>query len=226
MSTVAYSNVKPEAVSYMPLPGGGADVWLRRNITEVSDDAGGTIWQAEEVHFYTTLMQSEVAANFDTLFESAEISETITDATITNAKADKKSELDAANSETITKGFDLTLSDGNTYTFGMDSNSQSDLTGLMLQVLAGATECDYYTADGSCLTLSNSDMVLLSNYALAFRSYCSAYYHCLCDWVDALTSLAEINAIQYGDVVPETYRSAYLIKYATALGVSDYAAAE
>ena len=60
---------KPEAVLYMKLPNGLADVWLRRNIQqEECDDC--VFWSAEEKYIRTGLTLDEVNAQFDALFDA------------------------------------------------------------------------------------------------------------------------------------------------------------
>ena len=61
-------------MQYMALPDGTyADVWLRKNIEEVTetneDGDEVTSWQADEVYLRTAMSESEVEASFDTLFE-------------------------------------------------------------------------------------------------------------------------------------------------------------
>lgn len=62
-----YQN-KPGAISYMPLPDGRADVWLRENVTETTDEEGNACWECDEVSFRTYLSEEEVTVNFDTIF--------------------------------------------------------------------------------------------------------------------------------------------------------------
>ena len=64
----AYYNQEPETVSYMPLPDGRADVWLRKNIAETTDEEGRPVWEADEVYFRTNLDQGSILAEFDELF--------------------------------------------------------------------------------------------------------------------------------------------------------------
>lgn len=64
---------QPEAVTYMPLPGGGADVWLTRNAVRIADGEDEGMWEAEEVYFRTTMAKEDVEANFDTLFGRDEL---------------------------------------------------------------------------------------------------------------------------------------------------------
>ena len=69
METVLYSQM-PEAILYMALPDGRADVWLRQNIEQITDENDDTQWTADEVYFRTTLTEEEVTKGFDALFEN------------------------------------------------------------------------------------------------------------------------------------------------------------
>ena len=69
MSTKAYYTQEPEAIQYMALPTGYADVWLRQDIQQ-EETEDGTVWTAEEVYFRTSLSEEEVTENFDTLFSN------------------------------------------------------------------------------------------------------------------------------------------------------------
>ena len=60
---------KPEAVLYMKLPNGQADVWLRRNIQQEESDEG-VFWSADEKYIRTGLTLDEVNAQFDALFDA------------------------------------------------------------------------------------------------------------------------------------------------------------
>lgn len=62
---------KPEAIQYMPLPEGGADVWLRKDIAEMKDIEDGkeyTYYEAEEVYFRTSTPKEEIEADFEEYF--------------------------------------------------------------------------------------------------------------------------------------------------------------
>ncbi|MBR5949115.1 MAG: hypothetical protein IKZ82_10815 [Clostridia bacterium] len=62
----------PAPLEYINLPTGEGDVWLRRNITQISrqDDEGNSYpaWEAEEAYMRTTAHEAEIAANFDLFF--------------------------------------------------------------------------------------------------------------------------------------------------------------
>ena len=67
---IAMYNQKPEAITYMPLPNGMADVWLHKKIKEVEVEVVDQtepmkVWQTNEVYFRTEAALSEIEANFD-----------------------------------------------------------------------------------------------------------------------------------------------------------------
>ena len=64
---------QPEAVTYMPLPEGGADVWLTKNAVQIADGEDAGMWEADEVYFRTMMAKEDVEANFDTLFGRDEL---------------------------------------------------------------------------------------------------------------------------------------------------------
>lgn len=64
----AVYNQKPNPVTYMALPTGGADVWLRKNIKEVEhtyEETKATVWECKEVYFRTDKAYAEIESNFD-----------------------------------------------------------------------------------------------------------------------------------------------------------------
>ena len=61
---------KPAIIDYMPLPDGRADVWLRTDIQEATDEEGNPCWECEEVSFRTSLSQREIEENFEAIFEN------------------------------------------------------------------------------------------------------------------------------------------------------------
>lgn len=64
---------QPEVVTYMPLPGGGADVWLTKNAVQIADGEDVGAWEADEVYLRTTMSKEDVEANFDALFGRDEL---------------------------------------------------------------------------------------------------------------------------------------------------------
>lgn len=75
MERVQFSG-RPERILYMKNVG-KADVWLRKNITEVTTEEG-TLWEADEVYVSTYLSRKEIESQFDSYFEE-EIPVTVED---------------------------------------------------------------------------------------------------------------------------------------------------
>ena len=56
----------------MPLPTGKADLWLRKDITEITDPETGDIsYSADEAFMRTDVSEAEVRADFDGYFDIA-----------------------------------------------------------------------------------------------------------------------------------------------------------
>lgn len=185
---------------------------LRRNINEVVIE-NDSQWRCEEKRFYypTIIFASDIENQFDEWWEF--------ELSLADIKAAKISVLNNVCNSQIFAGFDATLSDGKIYHFDFDLEAQSNLTGLVIQIANGVTECDYYDCNGTCLTLSPEDVSILNRHALAYKSYHISYYHCLCNWINHLDSADDIWKIQYGDELPQEFCNAYLKKWASTIGI-------
>ena len=71
-------NERPEALCYITLPSGKADIWLRKNIREFAveeseNGEGFTVskWAAEEAYMRASLPLSAIEADLDAAFERA-----------------------------------------------------------------------------------------------------------------------------------------------------------
>lgn len=147
-----------------------------------------------------------------------------TDPEIQQLKELKIESLNKACGETIAAGFFLSLEGAGECRFAMKDEDQIAMILLLSRAQAGEDCIDFYAADRKCLTLSTEDAIRIGNTAIAFRSYHVAYYRCAAAWVESMEDTIDIASVSYGTVIPLEFRSEFLIKYATALGVSDYAA--
>lgn len=72
MITKAYFTERPESIKFMPLPSGDADLWLRKNIAEITDpETGNMSYKADEAYMRTSATEDEISSDFDTWFETA-----------------------------------------------------------------------------------------------------------------------------------------------------------
>lgn len=91
----------------MPIMRGGRkatpdDVWLSRNITKgQSSDEGGTTWEADRVHVMTDMTDAEIEADFDRIWEDAELAERGTRELALDGRAAALSAKEAADDATL-----------------------------------------------------------------------------------------------------------------------------
>lgn len=73
MVTKAYFTEQPDSIKYMRLPSSDtADLWMRKNIAEVTDpETGAVSYEADEAYMRTTATEAEITADFDAWYETA-----------------------------------------------------------------------------------------------------------------------------------------------------------
>ena len=72
MQTKALYTERPAPIHYMELPTGAADLWLRKNITEVTDPETGAVgYEADEAYMRTNATEAEVQADFEGFYTLA-----------------------------------------------------------------------------------------------------------------------------------------------------------
>ncbi|MCD7820866.1 MAG: hypothetical protein LUG64_01460 [Clostridiales bacterium] len=217
METVSYSQ-QPEAIQYMPLPDGSADVWLRRNITQVDDgDTWG--WEAEETYIRTDLTRDEVAANFDALFNGTYDPEAPT--TLEGIRADKIAEMSADCEAQITDGVDVTLSDGESHHYSLTVEDQLNLVSLSALLTAGQEAVPYHADGEECRYYTAEDFAAIVTVATAWKMYHEAYFNSLKAYISALEDTAEIRAIAYGCAIPAEYQSEVYQALAAQMGATE-----
>lgn len=173
-------------------------------------------------------LESTVKGINDESHKDNTVDESVSEETEETIASARRKQIDAMNSacnSTITNGFNVEFPTGRTLRFDFTLEDQSNITGLMIQVAGGATECDYFCSNGKCVVLTADEINYLGSFAIVWKSYHIAYYHCLVTWITALRSIKTITAVRYGSVIPEKYRSVALVKYATIMGVNTYAQA-
>lgn len=190
---------------------------------ETVSGSGGTVQLVEiDADTYAALLQALDSG--EEYVPEVEI-EQEPDVTLEFVVEQKVAQLNKDCEKVIEAGFTLQMSDGESYHFTMKNEDQIAMMSIMARVQTGETEFDFYASDRKCLTMTAEDATNLVTTATAFRSYHVAYFRCMAEWVESLSVIKEVATVAYGDVVPEGFRSPYLVKYATAMGVEAYAEA-
>ena len=142
--------------------------------------------------------------------------------TLEEAKKVKIEHLDSTCENTIYAGTDVTLSNGSVEHFTLDAKDQLDLSGIGLQLLQGAEQIAWHKDDEteSCKFYSAADGTAIIQTLTLFRTYHITYFRDLRIYVNSLSDADDVNAIEYGSVIPDEYKSDVLKSIETQMGLA------
>ena len=133
------------------------------------------------------------------------IEEEVESPSIEFVRSSKLNEMSYACRTTIEAGFDLELR-GETHHFSLDTQDQLNL--ISLSAMAQTQSLIPYHADGeACIFYTNEEIEQIVETATAFKIYHTTYYNALKGYINALDSIENISAIEYGIEIPEEYQS-------------------
>ena len=105
----------------------------------------------------------------------------------------------------IESGFDLDLR-GETHHFSLTTQDQLNL--MNLSTMIQTQDLIPYHADGEeTLFYSAEEIKEIIAAANQFKIYQTTYYNALKTYINALETIEEISAIEYGITIPEEYKS-------------------
>jgi hypothetical protein len=138
------------------------------------------------------------------------IIETIEEPTINFIKNSKLKEMSYNCNKTITNGFDITLSDGNSYHFSLTTQDQLNLITLATMVESGETQIPYHADGEPCKFYSTLDIKAIIDKATEFKTYHISYYNSLKIYINSMETMEEISEVTYGIEIPAEYQSEVL----------------
>ena len=141
--------------------------------------------------------------------------------TLEEVKASKVAEMNATQQSVIQQGIDVTLTDGTVEHFTLTEHDQTSLMGLQTQVAQGAEQIPWHTSDTTehCKYYSNADMLLIVTAAMQYVTFHVTYFRDLRIYINAMDDKESVEAVTYGIVIPEEYRSEVLKDLYAAMGV-------
>ena len=141
------------------------------------------------------------------------------DEEVERVKQSKIAELSTICTETIYKGINIQLSDGNSYPFTLDMQDQANLTGIALQLGSGATSVSWHIDDITqpCMFYSAVDAQTIINTLTIFKTYHTTYFRDLRRYLITLNTVEEINDIEYGYELSENDKSDVLKYYESVM---------
>lgn len=130
------------------------------------------------------------------------------DGTLEFIRQSKIAEMSHQCRKTIEAGIDLELR-GETRHFSLDTQDQLNL--MSLGVMAQTQQLIPYHADGeTCIFYTAEEISQIVSAATSHKVYHTTYYNALKTYINALESIEEISAIEYGVQIPDEYKSEVL----------------
>lgn len=122
---------------------------------------------------------------------------------ISAIREDKVVELSEACHAAIVAGVDVTLSDGSTGHFALEETDQINLTTAYNAVQTGASGYPYHADGQLCKMYPASDIIAISEAAMAHKLYHTTYCNHLMAWARRVETVDELSGITYGAELPE-----------------------
>lgn len=131
--------------------------------------------------------------------------------TLEYLKTQKIKEMSHICNQTITNGFDITLSDGKEHHFSLTTQDQLNLITLSAMVSAGETTIPYHADGELCRYFSTDDIDAIIKTATVFKAYQTTYFNSLKIYIQALDNREAVSNIYYGVDIPKEYKPDVLI---------------
>ena len=133
--------------------------------------------------------------------------------TLEEVKEDKLKEISDICREIIFKGVDVTLSNGDTKHFSLETEDQINLNGLLSRVSMGDFKAEkgvpYHANEELCTLFSVDDFILVANTAARFILEQTTYCNHLMAYVKSLETREEVGAVTYGQELTGEFLNSY-----------------
>lgn len=130
-----------------------------------------------------------------------------TEITIEYVRASKLAEVSKQCNSIIENGFDIVLSDGVLAHFSLTTHDQINLITLQAMIASGETMIPYHADGELCKYYSVADIAAIMNKATNHKTFHVTYHNSLKSYINALTDIDSISAVQYGMEIPAEYQS-------------------
>lgn len=128
-------------------------------------------------------------------------------------RAQKLKEISACCNETISSGFYVTLSDGESYHFTLDTTDQIAIEQLARDARSGVTYLPWHADDELFRLFTPEDVLLMDRKRRELILYNQAYHNSLKTYVESLRTISEIAVVEYGMRLPEECTSEVLAAF-------------
>lgn len=109
--------------------------------------------------------------------------------------------------DTIVKGVDVVLSDGNTHHFSLEIEDQIKIQALALKAQTTNELLPWHEDNKPCQFYSPSDIMILYNAMEDLQVYHTTYFNSLKMYILSLNEVEDVAAVVYGIQIPVEYQS-------------------
>jgi len=128
---------------------------------------------------------------------------TLPEPSLAEVQKDKLVEINAACDAAITAGCDVKLSDGTAGHISLSIPDQINLTTAKEAVKAGGTGYAYHLDGTLCEVYPAADIAIMATAATTHILYHQTYCNHLRTWVKRCTTVADVQSITYGAMLPD-----------------------
>lgn len=162
----------------------------------------------------------EVGQDTEQPIEDTPIVDPVEETTIEYVRSAKIAEMTTTCNKVIENGIDVFLSDGNSYHFSLTTQDQLNLITLQSMIAAGETSIPYHADGELCRYYSVEDITAVMEAATAYKTYHVTYFNSLKMYINSMSNIADISAVQYGVDVPDEYQSDILKAMCVSMAVN------
>ena len=109
--------------------------------------------------------------------------------------------------KTITEGFDIELSDGESHHFSLEVTDQIMISVLAQKALAGETNLPWHADGEPCQFWTPQDILAINSAMERLVTYHQTYFNSLKMYILSIEDFITLNNISYGCDIPEEYQS-------------------
>lgn len=109
--------------------------------------------------------------------------------------------------KSITNGFDIKLSDGESHHFSLEVTDQIMISVLAQKALAGETNLPWHADGEPCQFWVPQDILAINNAMERLVTYHQTYFNSLKMYILSIEDFITLNGVEYGCEIPEEYQS-------------------
>ena len=212
---ILFSNI--ETAQYVEFKGVYyRDDWLRATITDKVPYEEVSIVKIDEEE-YDALIEAfkendeiEVVPDEEPVEDNTEQSENEEQTTLEFVRNAKIEYMSKMCHDTIVKGIDVVLSDGESHHFSLEIEDQIKIQALAMKAQSGEQTLFWHEDDKPCQFYSAEDILAMYAALEKCQVFQTTYFNSLKMYIMSMQTIEEIRAVTYGMEIPYEYQSEVL----------------